>query len=87
MRSSSFGKLDTKIIDIELFEKKSNLAISGPTHANSIVPFCWNNKDSFGQKIEPKFKGMPECFDFDWVEISPETINFHDLKFLLFIKK
>eukprot|EP01006_Ploeotia_vitrea_P043935 TRINITY_DN66792_c6_g2_i1.p1 TRINITY_DN66792_c6_g2~~TRINITY_DN66792_c6_g2_i1.p1 ORF type:complete len:448 (-),score=31.62 TRINITY_DN66792_c6_g2_i1:210-1466(-) len=65
------GGIDSKVTSFSNFEQKGTNAygdveaISGPTHQQQPV-FCW--KDWPNQPHE----GQPECFNFDWQQISPK---------------
>lgn len=56
------GAIDTKITDLNMSEKQSSWAISGPTHQNQI-PFQW----SMSTKYNPEEnEGLPDLWNFDW---------------------
>ena len=57
----NFGKIDSKVVNIDLFFKKQCQAISGPTHTHNITPFCWSQSSEAS-----KYKGLPDYNNFDW---------------------
>jgi len=64
----NLGAIDSKIVNYDLVKINHVLAISGPTHQEQ-QPFDWIN-----DRENELHLGMPEKWDFPWVEFSPESL-------------
>ena len=68
------GAVDVKVnliyqvTNLEMFEKESCLAISGPSHQEQPA-------FNFDKSIESHPVGLPKVWNFDWIEITPEFIK------------
>lgn len=64
------GGIDAKVINRCLFKQLQVQAISGPTHQMQKV-FAWKDKD--GKDLWPGWPhlGLPDVWDFDWIQMSP----------------
>jgi len=65
------GGIDSKVTSSCLLRKLQCKAISGPTHANQPV-FMW--RDPSGNELFPGWPhmGLPNAWNFDWVNMEPE---------------
>jgi hypothetical protein len=64
------GGIDTKVINSELMDKKTTIAISGPTKENNpnLTTFKFTN-DHYRRN------GVPEEFNFSYIKMNVETLK------------
>ncbi len=64
------GGIDTKIINSELMDKKTSIAISGPTTENNpnLIPFKFTDRTY-------RRNGLPEEFNFPYLIMNAETLK------------
>jgi len=64
------GGIDAKVTNRCLFRTQAVQAISGPSHANQPV-FTWLKDDEIEAWPGWPHTGMPNVWNFDWVQMSP----------------
>lgn len=64
------GGIDTKVINFEYMEKKTSIAISGPTTENNPNLTIYK----FGNDLH-KRSGVPEEFNFPYLKMNAKTIK------------
>jgi len=69
-----FGATDSKLISVSQFKQSRKInIISGPT-SDQQPAFNVNNA-TCAQNPKFTFVGMPDIYDFDWVEYSAKQFN------------
>ena len=68
---ASFGAIDAKITSTSIHQQGITHAISGPTHVN-LPPFDWTEFEKIQPNV-PRHVGLPNRFNFDFVEMNPNA--------------
>jgi len=68
------GGIDAKVINRCLFSRLQVQTISGPSHAN-LPAFNWLRKDGSEEFGGYPHNGMPDLWNFDWVQQTPEETS------------